>query len=94
MVRLEHELDRAGCATDAEAFRAIVRDTFREHFGGWTDEELKDRPRKAMRFCRLVRDRMGGRRIPDPTILRTLTNLRKDCRLRPRAGGVTYEGRD
>jgi hypothetical protein len=86
VIQLEHELGEIGCDVDAETFREAVRSAFHEHFAGWTDEQLKDRPRKALRFCDLVRDRMGGRRIPDPTILRTLTNLRKRCQLRPPTG--------
>jgi hypothetical protein len=92
-LRLQDRLDRVAYRMPAEAFRLIIIDVFEREFPGWTSEELLfDRPARE-RFGGSVRQTLRSD-CPDDLIFRTLSNLRKHCRLRPRADGVTQGGRD
>ena len=77
MLKLEVELAAAGCECDPAAFREIVRGMFEEVYGDWTDEDLLHRPREGLRFCNLIRYRVGCETLDDYVILRVLTNVRK-----------------
>ena len=77
-MRLDIELPDGGCKMGPQAFREMVQDTFAEMFKGQiTDEDLKNDPDEAIKFCLAVRKRARARNLPYRVILGTLTNNRK-----------------
>ena len=85
MIKLSDQLAAHDCKVDAGEFVRVVvghfAAKFRRHY---STEELLHRPTEAIKFCEQVRKKLRSS-VPDPVILRTLTNARKRSKI-PAAG--------
>lgn len=77
MLNLAQELKELGCEMAAWQFREVVADVFFEMYRSWTDEQLKNNPKDAVKFCIAVRRAAAVKGLRDDVILGTLTNMRK-----------------
>ena len=96
-MKLADALLKAGYAGEPAEFERVLADVFAEHFSTFSDEDLLCRPKAALKYCRLVREAAGCRKIAEYAILRGLTNMRKRSRLagkRARAAGERGGGGD
>lgn len=77
-------LPACGCNMDPDEFRKAVVDHFNDTIAPiWSDDELKNRPEEAIKFCEQVRGKIASWDVPNHIILRTLTNMRKQSRVTP-----------
>jgi hypothetical protein len=83
VTNFKRELRATGYAGDTKEFYATVITLFGDTFPGWTDEQLKRNPRRALAFCDSVRQHTGLPELPDTLILGALENGRKQ-RIRAR----------
>jgi hypothetical protein len=81
MLRLEDELRECGSTVDPDAVKDAVLEVYLKHFGQRTSEDLVCDTPAAARYVKLVRQRLGCRKVPALTINRTLFSLRKQSRL-------------
>lgn len=74
---LRKRLDSQGCSFSTDDFIEAICITFAQTWHS-TDEELVLHPKDAIHFCDAVRHRIKSPKVDDYTILRTLTNVRKN----------------
>lgn len=87
---LEQQLEDSGAGIGASAFRKIVSEIFLRLYPGWTDEDLMVNPRESRLFCHVVRRAVGCRKLPDPVVLKTLINIRKNgCRRKEKRPAIS-----
>lgn len=62
-----------------EEFLDILADTFHQVAPSYqNDEELAANPSVAVQFCDAVRNRVGCPELPEPVVMRALSNPRKN----------------
>lgn len=74
----------AGYLGTLEEFQKILQDTLKEHYPGWTADDLVCRPNDALAYIRYVNVRsgcLGSYSLEHSTILKALLNLRKQKKL-------------
>ena len=76
--RVRDQLDEFGCIASVEEFRTVLATLKRELYPDLTDEDLAFSRHDAENYCKQVRARVGGNRLPRVFILRQMVNLRKN----------------
>lgn len=74
---LERELEDVGVDMDADLFRDLLGEMVHVMYRNWNDEQLKDHPVEAIKYCATIRHELKKYDLPDDFILRNLTNARK-----------------
>jgi hypothetical protein len=82
VLNFKQQLLAMGYEDGTDSFYRTVATVFGQQFPGLTDEQLKRRPREALRFCDLVRAKLGLVLLSDELILAALENYRKNRKRR------------
>lgn len=76
-LRVKDQLADFGCTTDIQEFRTVLGALKHELYPDLTDEDLAFSRHEVENYCKQVREKVGGSRLPRVFTLKQLCNLRK-----------------